>query len=61
MSPTGYSFDCSLRTSGVALDTIQDKQMLKDFLDAKRGGTCSYSHNPNPNFSPNSIKGLYNT
>ena len=27
-------------SSGVTLDTIQDKQMLDDFVEAKRGGIC---------------------
>ena len=27
-------------SSGVTLDTIQDKQMLDDFIEAKRGGIC---------------------
>ena len=32
-----YSFDCWLMSSGVTLDTLQDKQMLDDFVGAKRG------------------------
>ena len=36
----GYSFDCWLMSSGVTLDTLQDKQMLDDFVEAKRGGIC---------------------
>ena len=32
----GYSFDCWLMTSGVTLDTLQDKQMLDDFVEAKK-------------------------
>ena len=36
----GYSFDCSLMSSGVSSDTLQDKQMLDDFVEAKRGGIC---------------------
>ena len=35
-----YSFDCWLVSSGVTLDTLQDKQMLEDFVGAKRGGIC---------------------
>ena len=31
----GYSFDCYLKSSGVTLDTLQDKQMLDDFVEAK--------------------------
>ena len=30
-----YSFDCWLTSSGVTLDTLQDKQMLDDFVEAK--------------------------
>ena len=40
LSLPGYSFDCWLRSSGVSLDTLQDKQMLDDFVEAKRGGVC---------------------
>ena len=36
----GYSFDCWLTSSGVSLDTLQDKQLLDDFVEAKRGGIC---------------------
>ena len=35
-----YSFDCWLMSSGVTLDTLQDKQKLCDFVEAKRGGIC---------------------
>ena len=35
-----YSFDCWLMSSGVTLDTLQDKQILDDFVGAKRGGIC---------------------
>ena len=35
-----YSFDCWLMSSGLSLDTLQDKQMLDDFVGAKRGGIC---------------------
>ena len=35
-----YSFDCWLMSSGVTLDTLQDKQMLDNFVGAKRGGIC---------------------
>ena len=38
VSLPGYSFDCWLMSSGVTLDTLQDKQMLDDFVGAKRGG-----------------------
>ena len=40
VSLPGYSFDCLLLSSGVTLDTLQDKQMLDDFVEAKRGGIC---------------------
>ena len=40
VSLPGYSFDCWLVSSGVKLDTLQDKQMLDDFVGAKRGGIC---------------------
>ena len=40
LSLPGYSFDCGLMSSGVTLDTLQDKQMLDDFVGAKRGGIC---------------------
>ena len=35
-----YSFDCFLKLSKVELDTIQDEQILKDFISAMRGGIC---------------------
>ena len=38
VSLPGYSFDCWLMSSGVTLDALQDKQMLDDFVGAKRGG-----------------------
>ena len=37
VSLRGYSFDRWLMSSGVSLDTLQDKQMLDDFVEAKRG------------------------
>ena len=40
VSLPGYSFDCWLMSSGVTLDILQDKQMLDDFVEAKRGGIC---------------------
>ena len=40
VSLPGYSFDCWLMSSGVSLDTLQDKQMLDDFVEAKRGSIC---------------------
>ena len=36
----GYSFDCWLISSGTILDTLQDKQMLDDFIEANRGVMC---------------------
>ena len=35
-----YSFDCWLMSSGVTLGTLQDKQILDDFVEAKRSGIC---------------------
>ena len=40
LSLPGYSFDCWLMSSGVTLDTLQDKQMLDDIVGTKRGGIC---------------------
>ena len=40
VSLPGYSFDCWLMSSGVTLDTLRDKQMLDDFVGAKRVGIC---------------------
>ena len=40
VSLPGYSFDCWLMSSGLTLDTLQDKQMLDDFVGARRGGIC---------------------
>ena len=40
VSLPGFSFDCWLMSSGVTLDTVQDKQMLDDFVEAKRVGIC---------------------
>ena len=40
VSLPGYSFDCWLMSSGVILDTLQDKEMLDDVVGAKRGGIC---------------------
>ena len=33
----GYSFDCCLMSSGFTLDTLKYKQLLDDFVGAKRG------------------------
>ena len=35
-----YSFDCWLMSSGVTLETLLDKRMLDDFVEAKIGGIC---------------------
>ena len=40
VSLPGYSFDCWLMSSVATLDTLQDKQLLIDFVEAKRGGKC---------------------
>ena len=40
ISLPSYSFDCFLKLSNVELDTIQDEQILKDFISAMRGGIC---------------------
>ena len=40
VSLPGYSFDCWLISIGVTFDTLQDKQMLDDFVAAKRSGIC---------------------
>ena len=40
ISLPGYSFDCFQKLSNVELDTIQDEQILKDFISAMRGGIC---------------------
>ena len=40
VSVPGYSFDCWLMSSGVSLDTLKDKQITDDFVEAKRGGIC---------------------
>ena len=47
-----YSFDWFLKLRKVELDTIQDEQMLKDFISAIRGGICGvmrdrYNNNNN--------------
>ena len=40
ISLPGYSFDCFPKLSNVELDTMQDEQILKDFISAMRGGIC---------------------
>ena len=54
----GCNFDCWFMSSGVTLDTLQDKQMLDDFVEAKRGGICGilgdrYINNGNGNGNAN--------
>ena len=34
----GYSFNCRLMSSGVTLDTLEDNQILDNFVEAKGGG-----------------------
>ena len=50
-----YSFDCWLMSSGVTLDTLQDKQLLDDFVEPKRCGImCDrYMNNANANGNGN--------
>ena len=45
ISLPGVSFDCFLKVSEVELETIQDKQKLKDFISAKRSGICGVMGN----------------
>ena len=40
ISLPSYSFDCFLKLGNVELDTIQDEQILKDFISAMRGVIC---------------------
>ena len=40
VSLPGFSFGYWLQSIGTILDTLQDKQMLDDFIEAKRGGIC---------------------
>ena len=59
VSLPGYSFDGCLMSSGVALDTLQVKQLLDDFVEAKRGDICGimgdrYFNNGNGNSNSNS-------
>ena len=53
ISLPGYSFDCFLKLSEVDLDTIQDEQMLKDFIGAMRGGICGVFGNRKINKNEN--------
>ena len=40
VSLPGYSFDYGLMSCGVTLDTLQDKQILDDFVQPMRDGIC---------------------
>ena len=42
ISLPGYGFDCYLKLSNVELDTIQDEQILKDFINAMIGAICGF-------------------
>ena len=55
VSLPGYNFDCCLMSSGVTLGTLQDKQMLDDFLEVKRGGICGIMGDRYVNHSNSSI------
>ena len=59
VSLPGYSYDFWLIMSGFSLDTIQDKQMLDDFLEAKRGGLCGIMTDRFINSSNNNRNILY--
>ena len=37
-----YSFDCFLKLIKVELDTIQDEQLVKNFISAIRCGICGF-------------------
>ena len=65
VSLPGYSFDCWLMSSGATLNTLQDKQMLDDFVGSKRGGICGimgdrYITNDNTNSKINTKDKLNN-
>ena len=45
ISLPGSSFDCFLNLSEVELETLQDEQMLKDFISAMRGDICGVKGN----------------
>ena len=38
ISLPSYCFDCFLKLSNVELDTVQNEQILKEFISAMRGG-----------------------
>ena len=65
VSLPGFSFNSWLMSSRVTLDTLQDKQMLDDFVEAKRGSICGimsdrYINNCNGNSNSNSNKNSNN-
>ena len=41
----GFNFDCFLKLSEFELETLQDEQMLKEFISAMRGGICDVMGN----------------
>ena len=60
ISLPSYSFDCFLKLSKVELDTIQDEQILKDFISAMRSGICGvmgdrYIRSQNESYSQRSM------
>ena len=61
ISLPSYSFDCFLKLSKVEIDTIQDEQILKDFISAMRGGICGvmgdrHNRSQNESYSQRSIR-----
>ena len=52
----GYSFDCWLMSRGVILDTLQDEQLLDDFVEAKRVGISGIMGDIYINHSNRSIR-----
>ena len=70
ISLPGISFDWFLKISGVISDSIQDEQLLNDFIDAIRGGMCvvmgnsfvkGNSSSSSSSSSYSSLKNPYNT
>ena len=55
VSLPGYSIDYWLMLSDVTLNTLQDKQMLDDFAEAKRGGICGIMGDRHVNHSNRSM------
>ena len=56
LSLLDYSFHCWLNSSGVTLETLQDKQMPDFFDEAKRGGICGIRGDRYINRSNRSIR-----